>query len=259
MKKRVLQLKNDKMRSVKVNIELFCIVILLVLVSWHSPGWEETAYQNWINIDYVKCMKSKLPCYCEKVSQPFVVIRFRIDEESDSVKAQFYRFDDMEYMNMEIKKELDRNYKIVSASGYPISGYLSINKNQDTLSYYDNNKKKSTFVRFNDLDPEVQDQLLVANVAYLNEAFLSRGKMSMNAVLKQDKLYCRCNKWLGGVNLITGSNASWIIDQRKDSIYIYKYINEGGTREIPVLKNVRTGKETKTNVIKKKLIKRYKW
>jgi hypothetical protein len=110
-----------------------------------------------------------------------------------------------------------------------------------------------------DLNTEEQGQLLSINVTLLNDAFLSRGYMSLYEILKQEKLYCDCNKWLGGVNLVTGQNASWVLEKRKDSLIIYKYINDKEPKELPALKDVNTGKVTRRDIIKKKFFRRYKW
>lgn len=236
------------MAGVKVSMLLLFTVLLTIGVC------KANANDKWINIDYVRCMKNQLPCYCEKVSRPFVWIRFDVDSDGDYVESQCYGFNDIEPIHVKFKKDAEGVYKAVNNV---VAGSVCISSSKDTLYYFENNKR-SVFVRLDNAYLDEQDPLSVLNISLLKDAFALRGK-SIQTLLKHDTLYCSCNKWLGKINLIAGGQESWVIERRADSVYVYKYLDEGDVAKSPAIRDFKTGKVVKQDTEKKKLIARYKW
>jgi hypothetical protein len=225
---------------------LITIAALLVLSSFIMPNKQSVRRSNWINVKYKRCLENKLPCECEKITKTYFTISLDTNAKSESFGALFLKYDENEFDEYNIEKKPDNTYgafRKIKDSIYSM-GHLVL-KN-DSLYYFDEENVKSAFIHYGNSNDEYDYRK--ENISLLDNAFIKRGYHKLENILNQDSLSCDCNKELGKINLISIDKKSraWIIEQDKDSLLLYDYVNSSeGKREPPA--------------IIKKLFKGYKW
>lgn len=229
-----------------LNVNVFLLAVLLILgLSW-KPDKRKSFTKNWINIEYVKCLKSRLPCECEEMAVPFFLIRLDTNQTSKSFGIRFYGSSNMEFMSKRLKVKSQNTYDVFDNLNDSLHYYGTIVLKDDTLTFFNKNNEKLVFANFGNSLADDEYQYTKENIILLNESFQKRQYESLNKILGQNILYCDCNKELGGVNLVSGGKKSWILEQRNDSLYIFNYLNSLDDKSLPP-------------VIKKKIVKKLRW
>lgn len=205
------------------------------------------AYSNWMSIDYMNCLKTGLPCECEKTKEYFLI---SIDTASKFVllydgRANYdynlYGFKTISKSNLEVYEE---HYSpALFKDTMAVIGKIAI-KN-DSLLFAEPSGKQTKFVFYNAGD---NHSYFKEHIKLINSALAARGYGSLNTTLQSDSLKCWCNWELdGGINLVFGKEKNnWILEKKNNELYIYQWTNP------PVDK-------TEELKIEKKLIKKLKW
>jgi hypothetical protein len=196
---------------------------------------------NWINTDYVNCLANKLPCECEKEIGSYFVIKL----DTIYLSILLLKYGDLEEEQFDLKKVSENVYDAITINevNNKCIGRISIIGKR--LYYIDDQNEKLVFDYFgvSQTGNTVENSKL--NIELLNKAFLNRGYYTLEKMLNDSMLNCRCNNTLGSINFISSevTNRHWIIEQGTDSIFIYKVVNP---LEIDV-------------PIKKEILNKYKW
>lgn len=174
--------------------------------------------ENWINTDYLNCLKTNLPCFClEKVvsnSLKFV---------NNSVNPFFLEYDknsdyDMNYLTNSTDKRF--NFYIDTIKNEPIG---TITFDNEKL-YLIKNTRKETFVNINTLNINATINTVDdVNSIYLDSMFVNLIGKSFSNLIGETPQNCLCNQELGGINIIKTEKKSFILEVDKDSIFIYEY------------------------------------
>jgi hypothetical protein len=185
----------------------------------------ETNNYCWLNVRYVECLKNKLPCDCEKITEGYFSIVIDTSRSRRQYGIALSNFDQMEPYIYGIKKTAFNKFVLLKKNEDSLKSAL-ITLKGDTL-YYEENGQVGKFTKSkksNEFDTEfyVKD-----NVELIDDALFKRGYPRLETILKEDSLNCACNKWIGKINLlsITGKSKSWTIEQVRDSLFISKIIN----------------------------------
>jgi hypothetical protein len=229
------------------------IVALLFISSlcFSFSGKKTGRSKNWISLDYVKCLESKLPCDCEKRSEPFLARVDTFEKSKTYNTVLFYEGGtNYDYNLYRLKKESAGTFKVFSerieqGNEKTISVIGVLQYVEDAIYFTDTAENKTVFINYGN---EGDDMFSYGpeHVALLNKAFVKRNYPSLENVLKTDSLSCACNWELGGMNLISGGKNAWILEQRNDSLFIYDWVDKPNRKS--------------TNMsIKKKLFQGYKW
>ena len=176
-------------------LTLFIVIVVIILFTFAFNNGKINNSKYWINIDYVNCLTSKLPCECERYSNTILYITLDTNITSKSYGAIVVRSNYNELEQWVIKKQDNNLYKVYEV-------------------ITDNNSLVGTI------------QHLKQNVLLLNKSFLKRGYPTLEKIIG-DSLSCDCNKELGGVNMITSdaNHKAWLIEQNHDSVFLYRLLN----------------------------------
>lgn len=213
--------------------------------------------KNWINIIYLKCLENKLPCECAfSTIQPYVIF-LDTNLNSENFGIHYLQTADLEFFGGGLRKEGENTYSVINKYDEFIDQsetFGTILLTKDTLFYFDKNNSVSKFISFGktseknliDLWNDDENKLEIENASILNTAFIHHGYPSLKNILKSDSLYCACIRELGGINILGNYKSFWIVEQKKDSLFIYNYLNPYTELEFPPN-------------IKKTLFKKYLW
>jgi len=223
-------------------LTLLCGFTLIILFCFFVRTGKATNNKIWMNVKYLKCLRNKLPCECENQTKTYFTAMLDTNRMSKFFGIDLLKYDQMEFDHYSIRRK-SMNYYEVFESNKNSEIFASLFLSGDTLTVLEK-KDKMIFVSGNS-DKYDENQYGKQNTKLLNVAFKDRGYDTLEKTLNQDSLDCFCNKWIGKINLIsvTGKEKAWIIEQHKDSTYIYVITNNPGPDDSIV----------------KKLFKKYKW
>lgn len=228
------------------------ILILTVLTVVNCYGQTDNTkkrspsiFLNWISIDYLNCLKTDLPCQCEKSREYFLI---SLDTNKKFVllydgRANYdynlFDFKTISPNNLEVynKQYSQTLFKDITT----VIGHIII-KN-DTLHFIDSTEKDIKFILYNTGD---NDSYFIEHVKLLNSALTVRGYDNLNKTLKSDSLKCFCNWELGGINLVIGKQHEWILEKQDNELCIYEWTNPPSEKQVDLK-------------IEKKLFKKLKW
>lgn len=196
----------------------------------------EQSVTCWLNVEYIKCLNNYLPCECEKDVGTYFSINIDTSLTSELYRIALLRHEQMESFYYRLKKDSINKYDILKSDDIKEKlGTIFFDK--DTLHLCENGVI-SKYVQTGTSSRLDNNSHLTDNVSLINKAFTDRGYATLNKILLQDTLQCDCNKWLGGINLLSikGKSDSWVLEQIKDSLLIYKAINEESDPDDPIIK-----------------------
>lgn len=227
---------------------LVCSLLSVFVARGQSEIVKDINNYIWISNDYINCLKIKLPCECEKKVSSYFYLGLETDKKSKSFGVTALKYDSNEFEKFDIKEVTPYTYKVYNDIEDTSSfiGLIVVQKN--ILFFIDRENNKKIFKNYGKKYSNDESQHGNQNVKIINIAFVKRGYLPLERILDQDSLICSCNKELGRVNLImlSGSKKAWIIEQKKDSVYLYHFINSSDDKIVPL-------------IIKKELISKYKW
>ena len=229
------------------------VVFLSIIFSFQTFAQSEPqeiilqmSQTNWVSLDYLNCLKTQLPCECEKSGEVFLI---DLDTTSWSLRLyegqtnQDYSGGNLGAFGFNSYYVLDyRTERVLTHRTADTLGVVSIDSR--TLSYIDSNDRETIFVKYGDYNflP-----YLYGNVTWLNEQLKIRGHASLQEILDVDNLSCFCNWELDGINLMSSGKKQWILEMQNKELVIYRWVNPPKRKSIGKLK------------IKKKEVQRLKW
>jgi hypothetical protein len=202
-------------------------------------------YSNWMSIAYLNCLKTNLPCQCEKSREYFLI-------SLDTTKKFALLYDgrtNYDYNLFDFKTISPNNLEVYNKQysetlfkdTITVIGHIKI-KN-DTLHFIGSAEKEINFILYNTGD---NDSYFIEHVKLLNSAMTVRGYDNLNKTLRSDSLKCFCNWELGGINLVIGKQREWILEKKDNELCIYEWTNPPSAKQIDLK-------------IEKKLLKKLKW
>jgi len=216
----------------------FTITGILLVQSCAFSQKQEQSVTCWLNVEYIKCLNNYLPCECEKVVETYFSINIDTSLTSELNRIVLLRHEQMESFYYRLEKDSVNKYDILK-SGDIKEKLGAIFFDKDTLHLCENGVI-SKYVQTGFSSRLDNNSHLTDNVSLINKAFTDRGYATLNKILLQDTLQCDCNKWLGGINLLSikGKSDTWVLEQIKDSLLIYKVINEESDPDDPIIKEM---------------------
>lgn len=232
-----------------------CIVFTSFKSNFKSDNDHRESMSCWISIQYIECLKNKLPCDCEKESLPYFTLL--VDTSSKSKNFGFYSLgsNQMEFYQWDIREKSKFLFEISKDFSDSESLIGLIKFERDRLYFIDRNGSKSIFRKFGSENNqssnseyvfEKMTQYRKENIILLNRSLKRRKLIRIEEMVETDSLICDCSKELGGINLIGNNKGAWILEQKRDSLFLYDFVN---SRE----------DKTESRIIRKKLLKKYKW
>jgi hypothetical protein len=207
-----------------------------------TPG-----YSNWMSLDYLNCLKTDLPCECEKSREYFLI---SVDTTKKLVlfyegKANYdYNLSNFKTISPNNLKIYNKQYsQTLFSDTITIIGQIKI-KN-DTLLFTNPFGRQTKFVLYSTGD---NDGYLKEHLKLINSALTVRGYDNLNKILHSDSLECWCNWELdGGMNSVFGNKkGDWILEKKDNELYIYEWTNPPSEKSFDLK-------------IEKKLLKKLKW
>lgn len=203
-------------------------------------------YSNWMSLDYINCLKTDLPCACEKSSTYFLI-------SLDTINKFVSLYDgraNYDYNRYSFRMISKHNLEVYNKPYSPtlikdsidIIGQIKIEN--DTLLFTDPLEKQTQFILYSTGDA---DGYYKEHINLLNSALTNRGYDNFNTMLQSELLKCWCNWELdGGINIIFGPDKDWVLEKKEDELYIYEWINPPSEKTIDLK-------------IEKKLLKKLQW
>jgi hypothetical protein len=246
--KKFFQLKKKLTRTMT-------LLILALLAFTHCIGQsnhnikrtEKKTYSNWMSLDYVTCLKTELPCECEKSTEYFLI---SLDTTRKFVllydgKANYdYNLFDVKLVSKNRLEVYNKTYsQALLKDTIELIGQIQFEN--DSLVLIEASGRRTKFLLYSTGD---NHGYFYEHVKLLNAAMSTRGYNSLNKILNSDSLKCWCNWELdGGINTVfVSQNRNWILEKKDNQLYIYKWTNPPG-RKIIDLK------------IEKKLVNKLQW
>lgn len=196
-------------------------------------------YSNWVSVDYLNCLKTQLPCQCEKREEVFL-----LDLDTISNYVNLYTGETNQDFGQGYLESTEPNsYTIIfnPTSGiYDTLGLISVSG--DTLNYK-TDRGEIRFVKFGEYHYRAY---LPGNVTWMNQQLKIRGYGDLQTILKTNNPQFFCNWELGGINLIYDRGKNWILEMENNELVICRW------------KNPPKEKTTELK-IKKKEVARLKW
>lgn len=187
----------------------------------------------WLNIDYVECMKNKLPCECEEITQSYFSITLDTATHSKYYGIALTKFEQMEPFIYNIRKIKLNEYDVLRGeNNYCWARIVIIN---DTLHFIENNTLLK-FVISGGCSEFNSQHFKKMNVEIFNKALEFRGYPRIEEIVGQDYLMFECNKWLNNSNVLyaKGKPHRWIISILNDTLTINEVIDEDRDPEEPI-------------------------
>lgn len=199
-----------------------------------------------MSIDYMNCLKTDLPCECEKLEEYFLI-------SLDTTKRYVLLYDgkaNHDYGLYNFKTISSSNFEVYNkqysqtlfSDTIKVIGQMEIES--DTMLFIETSGKQTKFILYNIGD---NNGYFKEHIKLLNSTLTFRGYDKLNKTLQSDSLKCWCNWELdGGLNLIFVKDHDWILERKDKELYIYEWTNPPTEKSYDLK-------------IEKKLIKKLKW
>ena len=205
---------------------------------------EKEKSKNWFNTAYLNCLETRLPCDCQEQESPAYL-------RMDTAYVQAMWADGIIYDQSTYSLHKQQNeylaYAVNNETEWVVDTLQAKGRLQiigDTLYFLDVNKKKKAFVRAGKASDDF-DQYDAYHVALLNRTLAKYHYPSLEKTVGNDSLLCACNAELG-LNLVYSKKQFWILEQKKNKVSLYEWINAPEEKTIDP-------------VIEKRLVKQFKW
>ena len=218
-----------------MNRFIFIMIIFSVFTVnsqfYESKDVEFLQSSSWLNIQYIECLKNKLPCECEKQVNTY----FSLSINSDYKWISLCEFAYWEPGIFKIK-EIDQNKYGILHWQKKDSIWATIEITSDTL-YLTKIDIISKFVKSKTVKGYDDRHHKKDNIELLNRSLITRGYPKLEEIVTHDTLRCDCNKTLDKVNLISvqGRPLHWVLTIEDDSLNFYKVTNPDGDPSDPMI------------------------
>ena len=191
----------------------------------------------WLNAKYIECLKGKLPCECEKITDTYYSLVIDTIASSKNFGVALSKHDFLEPNIFPIRKKGTSEYEVFSNKDDGVIWAKLLIKG-DSI-YFIENAIQSVFYKTNNSNKYNTQHYLYDNISLLNKALIERGYPRIEDIVKDDSLIFECNKWKGKVNMLSveGKPHSWVLELKNDSLFINKvtYQNEDPDPDDPIL------------------------
>jgi hypothetical protein len=197
-----------------------------------TPRRPETV-TSWLSVEYINCLNKSLPCDCEKKVNKYISINIDTTSDPNRQGISLFRHGQMEPFYYKLNRLGKNRYEILDGNEKPqILGIITFNNG----SLYLNNQNGNTrYINIGKSDDLYNHNYDVENVKLINKALKEKGYPGLNKILSHDSLQCNCNKGMD-MAYVHGKPHAWILEQLKDSLYIYKVINEDADPDDTLIK-----------------------
>jgi sulfur transfer complex TusBCD TusB component (DsrH family) len=182
---------------------------------------------SWINVQYIECMKNRLPCECAKMIDAITFLSIDTNNKNENYKVMLNKYGQMEPYIYQIQKIKQNEYKIFNQNVKSTQVKLLIHN--DTLHLI-SDSIRSKFIQSEVVKKYDTQHYYKDNVYLLNKALVARGYPQLEKIVgyAYDSLRCDCNPWIGNLNLLSieGQGKHWILDIKSDSLYVKKVLND---------------------------------
>jgi hypothetical protein len=174
----------------------------------------------WFNTKYIECLKSKLPCECEKDLESYYSLVIDTNSSSKNFGVALSKYDLLEPNIFPIKKTGQYEYAVLDNKG-DASIWAKIFIRKDTI-YLNENNVQSVFSKTNNSSAYDVQHYKFDNIDLLNKALTKKGYPRLEEIVKSDSLACYCNKWKGNINFLYSldKSQSWLLEIKNDSLFI---------------------------------------
>lgn len=233
---------------------IISLIIIFISFAFSIPNNKnnETNSDYWLNVKYIECLQNKLPCECENRTDENFILIIDTNTKSENFGIKYKNHFSSEFIQCNIIKKDNGSYSMIDDINNLMGSILI---KSDTIYYTNTNKSISIFIRISSKVQENKNAKIIHNdkyqyqklsVNFLNNALKKRGIPSLEYILKEKVLSCRCDENLGNMNVISTKNKSWIIEEVRDSVIIYFFVNS-------------RNREPFSKEVIKKIYKKYKW
>jgi hypothetical protein len=198
------------------------LLISTIIIGTLFCNYQEPKNKKWLNVDYINCLKSDLPCACQKKVGKFYALTLDTNKLSKNYGVSLAQYRDREPSNFLTKRTLPNTYDLFKNDKDDTIriGKLIINKKELNFIY---NDLENLHFLLSPVQNLYEYQYEKQNVFLINKLLKSRGYLTLEDILNEDSLSCSCNKDFGNINLIIseGGKKYWIIEKEMNSFLIY--------------------------------------
>lgn len=216
-------MKSQKLE--KICKAMKCHFLLLFLLPFcasqkHESNTEKEMPYCWLNTKYIECLKSKLPCECEKNVETYYSLVIDTNSSSKNFGVALSKYDFLEPNVFPINKIGQHEYAVFSKPNDTTSIWAKIFIKTDSICFIENNSQ-SVFCKTNNSNKYDVQHYKFDNVDLLNNTLSKKGHPKLEEIVNSDSLTCYCNKWKGKVNFLHSLKLqSWILEIKNDSLFI---------------------------------------
>ena len=188
---------------------------------------------SWLSVEYINCMNKSLPCDCEKKVNKFISINTDTTLNSSQQRISLFRHGRVEPFFYKLNRSGKNRFEILDGSkNSPKLGIITFKHG----SLYLHDKYGDTrYVSIGKSEDLYNDNYALENVALINKVLELNRYPVLDKILIQDSLRCDCNKEANLVYL-KGKPRAWVLEQSKDSLCLFKIINEDSGPDEAIIK-----------------------
>ncbi|HNF48350.1 MAG TPA: hypothetical protein PKO18_04390 [Chitinophagales bacterium] len=206
------------MKYISFNINLF---YLLFQLAFTTSCVSQDKYNYWVNLNYSKCLQSKLPCECINSTQSFIFI---ITTNKQASRFWGISNSDPEYGEYYLYKKGTNRYYIKSINLQEMSKFGFFLISNDTLENIHENNRKEFFTKYYTSDSIDFSTYAKQNIALIDTALKNKGYKSLQDITMENNIGCECNFELGEINFIStkGLLKYWILENDSSVLNLYE-------------------------------------
>jgi hypothetical protein len=215
------------------NLIVFIAFGPLFFINFSSAPGRSKTVTSWLSAGYINCLNKNLPCECEKKVSKYISINTDTTLNTNLQRISLFGHGQMEPFFYKLNRLGKNRYEILDGGEKPLKlGTITFNNGS---LYLHDQKGDIRYVNIGKSDDLYNDNYAIENVTLINKALRENGYSRLNKILSEDSLKCDCNK---GMNMayIQGKPHAWILEHAKDSLFIYKIINEDADPDDAVIK-----------------------
>jgi len=215
------------------NIIAFMAYGFLFFLNFSSAPRRTENVTSWLSVEYISCLNKSLPCDCEKKVNKYISINTDTTLNPNQQRISLFGHGQMEPFFYKLNRLGKNRYEILDRGEKPQKlGIITFNNG--SLYLHDQNGD-TRYVNIGKSDDLYNDNYDLENVTLINKALQEKGYPGLNKILSEDSLKCDCNREANLV-YVQGRPHAWILEHSKDSLYIYKIINEDADPSDAIIK-----------------------
>ncbi len=199
-----------------------------------APGPAKTV-TSWTSVEYINCLNKSLPCDCERKVDKYISISIDTTSNPGTERISLFGHAQLEPNLYELNRLSKNGYEILDGAEKPQKlGIITFNNGSLYLHDQDGDTRFVKTGTSNNLD---NNNFEVENVSLINKALKQKGYPGLNKMLSEGTLECNCNSnYKTDMVYLHKTPHAWVLEQAKDSLYIYKMLNEDGDPDDAIIK-----------------------